>query len=193
MRVLIEEYKYQAADVKDILHGINALENIEGYVSLNYVGYFYNTELRDCVFILPKVLLETIDKKDLVFGKYPPEEILNIDTNKAVTQTEKNFIYEFAVWIYRAIVVFQNSHKDSIFVYHSRKEKSSLRDVRPVRTKAPLRRNYSQWGKLCSDRKNACFLSRVSPEAQRYDAKKSGKRNHPAGTYSRPPQNETKN
>lgn len=120
MRVLIEEYKYQAAGVKDILHGINALENIEGYVSLNYVGYFYNTELRDCVFILPKVLLETIDKKDLVFGKYPPEEILNIDTNKAVTQTEKNFIYEFAVWIYRAIVVFQNSHKDSNIVFHKK-------------------------------------------------------------------------
>lgn len=120
MRVLIEEYKYQAADVKDILHGINAMENIEGYVSLNYVGYFYNTELRDCVFILPKVLLETIDKKDLVFGKYPPEEILNIDTNKAVTQTEKNFIYEFAVWIYRAIVVFQNSHKDSNIVFHKK-------------------------------------------------------------------------
>ena len=120
MRVLIEEYKYQAADVKDILHGINALENIEGYVSLNYVGYFYNTELRDCVFILPKVLLETIDKKDLVFGKYPPKEILDIDTNKAVTQTEKNFIYEFAVWIYRAIVVFQNSHKDSNIVFHKK-------------------------------------------------------------------------
>lgn len=120
MRVLIEEYKYQAADVKDILHGINALEDIEGYVSLNYVGYFYNTELRDCVFILPKVLLETIDKKDLVFGKYSPEEILNIDTNKAVTQTEKNFIYEFAVWIYRAIVVFQNSHKDSNIVFHKK-------------------------------------------------------------------------
>lgn len=120
MRVLIEEYKYQAADVKDVLHGINALENIEGYVSLNYVGYFYNTELRDCVFILPKVLLETIDKKDLVFGKYPPEEILNIDTNKAATQTEKNFIYEFAVWIYRAIVVFQNSHKDSNIVFHKK-------------------------------------------------------------------------
>ena len=120
MKVLIEEYKYQAADVKDILHGINALENIEGYVSLNYVGYFYNTELRDCVFILPKVLLETIDKKDLVFGKYYPEEILNIDANKKVTQIEKNFIYEFAVWIYRAIVVFQNSHKDSNIVFHKK-------------------------------------------------------------------------
>ena len=120
MRVLIEEYKYQAADVKGVLRGINALEDIEGYVSLNYVGYFYNTELKDCVFILPKVLLETIDKKDLVCGKYPPEEILNIDTNKAVTQIEKNFIYEFAVWIYRAIVVFQNSHKDSNIVFHKK-------------------------------------------------------------------------
>jgi len=120
MRVLIEDYKYQAADVTNILHGINALENIEGYVSLNYVGYFYNTELKDCVFILPKVLLEIKDKKDLVFGKYLPEDILNIDNNKAITQTEKNFIYEFAVWIYRAIVVFQNSHKDSNIVYHKK-------------------------------------------------------------------------
>lgn len=120
MKVLIEDYKYKATDIKDILHGINALENIEGYVSLNYVGYFYNTELKDCVFILPKVLLETIDNVDLVFGKYPPKEIINIDTHKGVTQTEKNFIYEFAVWIYRAIVVFQNSHKDSNIVFHKK-------------------------------------------------------------------------
>ena len=120
MRILIEEYKYQAADVKDILHGINAMENIEGYVSLNYVGYFYNTELRDCVFILPKVLLETVGDVDLVFGKYLPQEIINIDTNKDITQIEKNFIYEFAVWIYRAIVVFQNSHKKSNIVFHKK-------------------------------------------------------------------------
>lgn len=92
MRVLIENYKYQATDVKDILHGINALEDIEGYVSLNYVGYFYNTELRDCVFILPKVLLETIDNEDKVFGKYLPKDILDIDTNKEITKTEKDFI-----------------------------------------------------------------------------------------------------
>ena len=45
MRILIEEYKYEAQDVKDILHGIDALENVEGRVSLNYVGYFYNTQL----------------------------------------------------------------------------------------------------------------------------------------------------
>lgn len=120
MRVLIENYKYQATDVKDILHGINALEDIEGYVNLNYVGYFYNTELRDCVFILPKVLLETIDNEDKVFGKYLPKDILDIDTNKEITKTEKDFIYEFAVWIYRAIVVFKNSHKNSDIVYHKK-------------------------------------------------------------------------
>lgn len=120
MRVLIEDYKYQSKDVRNILHGINTLESIEGYISLNYVGYFYNTELKDCVFILPKVLLETKNGQDLVFGKYHPNDIVNIDTNKTITQTEKSFIYEFAVWIYRAIDVFQQSHKDSDIVFHKK-------------------------------------------------------------------------
>ena len=122
MKILIEEYRYDASLVRKYLHDIDELDVVEGFVSVSYVGYYYNnsSEVNDCVFILPKVLLETIDKKDLVFGKYPPEEILNIDTNKAVTQTEKNFIYEFAVWIYRSIVVFQNSHKNSNIVFHKK-------------------------------------------------------------------------
>lgn len=62
MRILIEEYQYDVADVKHVLHGIDALENVEGKVSIHYVGYFYNTLLRDCVFILPKVLLKDVDR-----------------------------------------------------------------------------------------------------------------------------------
>ena len=120
MRILIEEHKYAAHDVKDILYGIDALENVEGYVSLNYVGYFYNTQLRDCVFILPKVLLEDKDGKELVFGKYDPKEIINLDANNPLSETEKKFIYEFAVWIYRTIVVFQQSNKDSDIVFHKK-------------------------------------------------------------------------
>ena len=58
MRILIEEYQYNVVDVKEILHGIDALENVEGRVSIHYVGYYYNTLLKDCVFILPKVLLK---------------------------------------------------------------------------------------------------------------------------------------
>ena len=120
MRILIEEHKYQAADVKDILHGIDALESVEGYVSLNYVGYFYNTELKDCVFILPKVLLEDKDGKELVFGKHDPTDIINLDIQNPLSETEKKFIYEFAVWIYRAIVVFQQGNKESGIVYHKK-------------------------------------------------------------------------
>lgn len=55
MRIIIEGHKYAAAYVKDVLKGVDALENFEGYVSMNNVGYFYNTDkdVRDCVFILP--------------------------------------------------------------------------------------------------------------------------------------------
>lgn len=120
MRILIEEHKYRAEEVRSILHGVDALETVEGYVSLNYVGYFYNTELKDCVFILPKVLLESVEGKDLVFGKYNPTTILNLDENNPLTKHEKDFIYEFAVWIYRAIVVFQKSNANSEIVFHKK-------------------------------------------------------------------------
>lgn len=117
MRILIEEHQYNVADVKDILHGIDALENVEGKVSIQYVGYYYNAVLQDCVFILPKVLLN--DKAELVFGKYRPEDVINLNENNPLSPTERNFIYKFAVWIYRAIVVYKKSKdENSEIVYH---------------------------------------------------------------------------
>lgn len=119
MRILIEEHPYRAAEVKDVLEGIDALENVDGLVCLNYVGYFYNTRLADCVFILPKVLLEDREGRELVFGKYEPEAIINIDDYNPLSQKEKDFIYEFAVWIYRAICVFRDDrHNDTHLVLH---------------------------------------------------------------------------
>ena len=123
MRIIIEEHKYAAADVKDVLRGIDALENVEGYVSVNYVGYYYNTDpaVRDCVFILPKVLLEDKDGEELVFGKYRPEAIINLDANNPLTPQERDFIYELSVWIYRAIVVFHNDKRNNTtIVYHKK-------------------------------------------------------------------------
>lgn len=120
MRILIEEYQYNAADVKDILHGIDALENVEGKVSIHYVGYYYNVLLKDCVFILPKVLLKGDDGKELVFGKYRPEEIANLDENNPLNSIERDFLYKFAVWIYRAIVIYKNDKRsDTEIVYYS--------------------------------------------------------------------------
>ena len=123
MRILIEEYRYKAEDVKQTIYGIDALENIEGYVSVNYVGYYFNShpDVYDCVFILPKVLLEVKDGQELVFGQYKPEDIICIDEQSPLTEEQKNFIYDFSVWIYRAVVVFYNDKRnDTSIVYHKK-------------------------------------------------------------------------
>ncbi len=118
MKLLLEEYKYPVELVREVLHGVgsDALQDIEGDVSLSYVGYFYNPQLRDCVFILPKVLM---DESGKVFGKYNPTALIDLyKKENALTQEERKFIYEFAVWIHRAISVFQQSHKQSDIIYH---------------------------------------------------------------------------
>ena len=123
MRILIEEYQYPVARVKDMLQGIEALEKVEGMVSIHYVGYYYcsHPDVRDCVFILPKVLLKDVDGKEMVFGKYQPEDIADLTKQNPLTQEERNFLYKFAVWIYRAIVVYKNDKRnDADIVYHTK-------------------------------------------------------------------------
>ena len=118
MRILIEEYQYNVSDVHDVLYGIDAMENVEGKVSIHYVGYYYNALLGDCVFILPKVLLRDVDGKELAFGKYLPVDIINPEGQEKLTKEERDFLYGFAVWIYRAIVVYKNDKSnDSTIVY----------------------------------------------------------------------------
>ena len=117
MKILIEEYRYDVSLVRKYLHDIDELDVVEGLISVSYVGYNYNNshDVNDCVFILPKVL---IDGNNKVFGKYTPEEIIDLDKSDKLTKDERNFIYEFAVWIYRAIAVFNNSQKDTSIVRH---------------------------------------------------------------------------
>ncbi len=133
MRILIEEYKYKAKDVEQVLQGIDAMQNIEGEVKLGYVGYYYNPDINDCVFILPKVLLQYVQdgenedlKSERVFGKYAPTDIINFEEyrrikaegKESITQEEQKFLYEFVVWIYRAICVYNDTHKDNGIIYH---------------------------------------------------------------------------
>ena len=116
MKLLIEEYQYDVADVINVLDGLFTLQDVEQKVSVNYVGYYYNPHenVKDVVFILPKVL---IDENNKVFGKYEPEKLINLD-EASIGEHEKKFLYEFAVWIHRAIVVFNDSKKDNKIVLH---------------------------------------------------------------------------
>ena len=90
MRILIEEYQYEASLVRDVLYGIDALQNVEGLVSLSYVGYFYNPKLNggkgDTVFILPKVLM---DEQGRVFSKYSPDAIIHMDEGRLNDEERK--------------------------------------------------------------------------------------------------------
>ena len=56
-----------------------------------------------------------------MFGKYRPEDIICVNEESPLTDEQKNFIYDFSVWIYRAVVVFYNDKRnDTSIVYHKK-------------------------------------------------------------------------
>ena len=115
MKIIIEGHKYAQADVQRYLWE-GAFRDILGYVSIGYVGYYYNPDIADCVFILPKVLLEDKEGEERVFGTYRPEDILSIDDHSPLMEYERKFIYEFSVWIHRAIMVYAQDNPASQIV-----------------------------------------------------------------------------
>ena len=116
MRILIEEYQYEYEDVYDVLKGLGVLQDVEGKVCLSYVGYYFNDDpdVNDCVFILPKVLLEGEFGKEKVFGHIEPKDLINAEDCNELTTEEHKFIYNLSVWIYRAITVFRNHEFDRV-------------------------------------------------------------------------------
>lgn len=141
MRILIEEYQYAYEDVSQMAPSLEIQHDAEGNVSLSRVGYLFCPEVDDCVFILPKVLLEGEFGQELVFGHIPPHNLIVLDKCKELTPAERDFIYNLSVWIYRAICVYKDHEYDrfggkksapSIVLYkqmpvagHSRKRKAN--------------------------------------------------------------------
>lgn len=137
MRIYFEEHQYQATDevLKD-LRNICALQDVDKKISVSYVGYYYNREVKDCIFILPKVLLEDkqVDEKatlkDTIAGMeyrddeghmHPvmPEDIISRQgQEKYLNDGYRRFIYGFAVWIYRALCVYRKLNDKSNVIYY---------------------------------------------------------------------------
>ncbi len=123
MKIIVEEYPYTPTDeVRSVLRGlVEDLENVEGRLRVNYVGYYYNPTLRDTIFCLPKVVLQEgkDDKTEKVFGLYRPEDLLKKDFwEKEVDEQYKDFLFGLSVWIYRAVNVYRQQFPESSIVLH---------------------------------------------------------------------------
>lgn len=129
MKLLIERYSYDehgpGSPVYNAMHGSGLIPDIEldGKlpVSLDYVGYLYNRECDDVVFVLPKVVLtgekaidETGTKRvETVFG-ITPEELVDFDrSSKKEDKAIKGFLSELAIWIYRTLCIYREHNPDS--------------------------------------------------------------------------------
>lgn len=123
MRVLIEEYQYAYEDVSPMAPSLDIHHDAEGKVSLSRVGYFFCPEVDDCVFVLPKVLLEGDFGQELVFGHISPRKLILLEKCEELSKTERDFIYNLSVWIYRAICVFKEHEYDR---YDGKKKAPSI-------------------------------------------------------------------
>lgn len=114
MKILIEGFPYQETDVRPILKGFEPFSK-DGKISVSYVGYFYSKEISDCIFFLPKVVMNE-NGYILHNAQLYPEDILDLDKaleNKKLSLSDYRFIYNFSVWIFRAVKEFYRLNSDS--------------------------------------------------------------------------------
>lgn len=115
MKILIEGYRYDEATVRECLADHVPFSDNNTTV-MDVVGYYYNPATKDCVFILPKVIL---DDKDEAFGHVTPADMVDFDKAECLSNNERRFIYEFSVWIYRALVVYDRDNPKSTIMCRS--------------------------------------------------------------------------
>ena len=125
MYILFEEHQYDSHLVETILKDIYVLQDVDKRVSVHYVGYFYNPHLHDCVFILPKVLLTEQEslvgvrlKTEEGEKEVTPEMVLTPTGQEQLSKEYRKFIYDFSVWVYRALSVFYKANPSSRIILY---------------------------------------------------------------------------
>ncbi len=118
MKLIIEDYPYEAKAIEKVLPDFEPLRNKDGFVRVSYVGYYYSREIGDCVFFLPKVIINEANPPRAL-GKYTPEEILDVERCEKMEPQDKEFIYSLSAWIYRAVKEFQRLKEDNEIVFQN--------------------------------------------------------------------------
>ena len=141
MKILIEGCDYGPEVLRGVFPDKKLLQFPESKIKVEYVGYFRSAECDDFVFFLPKVVLESKlmpdgFKEDRVLCTtenplgWSVEEVVDLDATLAKEKNgkgkrEKEFLYEFAVWIYRAIVRFNEKHSESKIILRNFKNQAA--------------------------------------------------------------------
>jgi len=114
VKILIEGYYYSPQKLPP-LKGLKRTKNSEGRVKFSDVGYYYDGEAREAIFILPKVFL----KDSKAFGKYTPESLLQ-DKGKGELQTKDSYalLFKTSVQIYQAIALYCERHPKNRITAH---------------------------------------------------------------------------
>ena len=109
MKILFEDYPYSSKDVS-FLADIAPIELNDGRIKLPYVGYYYNVDSSETIFILPKVFI--IDNR--AFGRYAPELLLNLsEENELLTAADNAFLFNLSAWLDQAIALFNERNTDN--------------------------------------------------------------------------------
>lgn len=107
MKLIVEGFPYNSAEVQELLADFHPLEK-DGIIRMDYIGYFYSSTINDCIFFLPKVI---VDQDNHILGRHcSPTDVLDLDTalvKEYITPAEYYFLSNLSVWIYRAINVFR--------------------------------------------------------------------------------------
>lgn len=115
MKLLFEEYSYPTQLLQDIAGREVDLSHIKGGSAskLTCVGYFFNPQINDSVFILPKVF---ISENSLAFDRYRPEEIVDItpENNPLREKNDDAVVFELSAWLYQAISHYYNRKEQSV-------------------------------------------------------------------------------
>lgn len=120
MKLLFEEYSYDLPYVQKVsLSAYFFLCEELNSAQVPYVGYFYSETAKDAVFILPKVFLFEGEgdavNKEIAFGKYRPEDIINVDdpNNPLRKDGFNQSVFTLSVWLYQSIQRYHARHRHS--------------------------------------------------------------------------------
>lgn len=126
MKLFFEQYPYHPSNVKGILDK-DLYTDYNGSRIIPYVGYYFAPSILDengnvcgdSIFILPKVFLTQGKLKGednvrtLAFGRYKPEDIIDVDTEEILSHKDNEVIFGLSTWLYQAIAHFVDRHQDT--------------------------------------------------------------------------------